>query len=338
VIRIAAAAIALLGAVPQDPESTAATLRSIRDKVAPSVVAIEAAWKNDPEGAGAGGGSGRQLDYYNRPAGPSTGVVLTPDGYILTCAFNVSGDLLRLTVITPDGRRHEAKRLGWDPKLDVALLKIEAKDLKPLPRAKIEDAKQGDFVCVVGRAPDPASPTINLGILSALRRKEDTAVQTDAEINYGNVGGPLVDLEGAILGVVSHVRPGHPWGQSGGVGFATRMAEIDKVLENLKKGVQVSEKEVKAPWIGIVAAEPPEGVKGVVVDQVLPGSPAEEAGLDSGDIITAVDGRPVESPDVLRTELLKKAAGVDRQLSIRRTVGAKVQELKVKIRPAAGAP
>ena len=333
---LASAAIVLLGA--QDPESTAATLRAIREKVAPSVVAIEGVWKKDPEGEGAGGGSGRQLDYYSRPGGPSTGVVLSADGYILTCAFNVSGELLRLTVITPDGKRHEAKRIGWDQKLDIALLKIEAKDLKPLPRAKLELAKQGDFVCVVGRSPNPESPTINLGIISALRRMEDTAVQTDAEINYGNAGGPLVDLDGALIGVVSQVRPQAVWRQSGGVGFATKMSEIDKALENLKKGVQATEKEAKGPWLGIVAADPPEGVKGVVVDQVLPGSPAEEAGLDSGDIITAVDGRAVESPDALRVELLKKAAGVDRMLTVRRTNGKKSQELKVKIRPAAEAP
>lgn len=321
--------------VVQDPDDTGKTLRAILDKVAPSVVAIEVVRKSDPEGRTGSGPAGVHQDYYNRPLGPATGVVLSADGYIVTCAFNVSGDLLRVTVVTADGRRHDAKRLGWDGKLDVGLLKIDAKDLKPLTPANLDDAKQGDFVCVVGRAPDPAAPTINLGILSAMGRMDGTAVQTDAEVNYGNVGGPLVTLKGELVGIVSHVRPRSPWGQSGGVAFATKMGEIDKVLENLKKPPQEEGTTAKGPWVGFVAADPKEGVEGVTIDQILPNSPAEEAGLDAGDVIVAIDGRPIKSLDGLKAELVKKAAGIDRELSIRRPKkdGKSWEDKKVKIRP-----
>ena len=321
--------VAALVVVAQDGDETAKTVRAIRDKVSPSVVAIEVVRKADPEGRTGGGQAGTDVDYYNRPSGPATGTIFSADGYILTCAFNVSGDVQRVTVLMADGRRHEAKLLGRDAKLDVALLKIDAKDLPTLARAKLEDARQGDFVCVVGRAPDPAAPTVNLGILSALGRQAGTAVQTDAEVNYGNVGGPLVNLQGELVGVVAHVRPRAPWGQSGGVAFATKLAEIDKVLEELKKGTQEIAKAVKGPWIGIIEGGAREGVEGVVVEQILPNSPAEEAGLDYGDVILAIDGKPVKNSDGLRTELAKKPAGVERDIVILR----KSRNVKLKIKP-----
>jgi serine protease Do len=327
-------ALLLLAAV-QDPAETAKELRAIRETVSPSVVAIEVIRSADPEGGKGAGQAGAHEDYYNRPAGPTTATVLSADGFLLTSSFNVSGDLIKIMVVTHDGRRHEAKRLGWDGRLDIALLKIDAKDLRPLPRAKLEDAKQGDFVCVVGRAPDPANPTINLGILSALGRQAGTAVQTDAEVNYGSAGGPLVNLRGELVGIVCHVRPRADWGQSGGVGFATKMAEIDKVLEELKKGRGEISKVARGLWIGIMPAEPREGIEGVIVDQIMPNSPAEEAGLDAGDVIGELDGAPVKKLEDFKEALAKKAAGVERELTIRRLKrdGRTWEVKKLKIKP-----
>jgi serine protease Do len=340
VIRAWIAAALVLGALPARSqeslaEETARVLRSLRDSVGKSVVAIEVVRKSDPEGRGGGGPAGVHKHYYNRPDGPATGTILTADGFILTSAFNVSGDVQKITVITADGRRHEAKRLGSDGKLDVALLKIDAKDLPVLPHAKLEDAKVGDFVCVVGRAPDPAAPTVNLGILSALGRMAGTAVQTDAEVNYGNAGGPLVTLSGELIGITSHVRPGANWGQSGGVAFATKMAEIAKAMEDLKKGRDVA-RVSKGPWIGTLAGSPIKDVQGVPIDQILPNSPAEEAGLDAGDVIAAVDGKPVNTADELNAAFRKKKPGDEVELTIRRLKrdGKTWEEKKLKVKLA----
>lgn len=323
-------AVLILGALPalaQDPEKVAGTLREIRDKVAPSVVALEVERRADPEGQGGGGRSSSDKDYFNRPDAPATGTLISADGYILTCAFNVSGDVQKITAVLSDGRRLEATKFGTDGKLDVTLLKIDAKDLPVLPRAKFEDVRVGDFVCIVGRAPEPSVPTVNLGILSALKRREGTGVQTDAEMNYGNVGGPLVNLAGELIGITVAIRPRSSWGQSGGVGFATKMAEIDKAFEGLKKGKVVA-RAAKGPWIGVLYAEPKEGVEGAIVDQIMPNSPAEEAGLDHGDVITAVDGAAVKSLDALKAELAKKKTGDEVELTVKRQKPDKTSETK----------
>jgi len=314
-------------------DAMARTLRKVRDSVAKSVVAIEVSRTEDPEGEAGSGPSGAHQDYYNRPAGPASGTVLTADGFILTSAFNVSGEIRRITVILSNGARVEAKRLGVDRNLDLALLKIEAKGLPILPRAKLEDARVGDFVAVVGRAPEAHAPTINQGILSALGRQKGTAVQTDAELNYGNVGGPLVNLAGELIGVTSHILPRAPWGQSSGVGFAIKMAEIDKVLEELKKPPEIGS-TTKEPWIGVIAAEAPKGTDGVLVDRILPNSPAEEAGLDPGDLIVGAAGRPVKSLDGLKAILASKKVGEEIELSIRRAKGAATETKKIKIKLA----
>ncbi|HEY3227144.1 MAG TPA: trypsin-like peptidase domain-containing protein [Planctomycetota bacterium] len=339
-MRYAAALALVLGALParaQDPlaEEMAKAIRAVRDSAGKSVVAIEVIRGEDPEGETGSGPAGAHKDYYNRPAGPVTGTILSADGFILTTAFNVSGEVKRITVTTPDGRRHEAKRLGADRKLDIALLKIDAKDLPLLPRAKPGEARVGDFVCVIGRGPDPAALTVNQGILSALGRRSGTAVQTDAEVNYGNVGGPLVTMTGEWIGITAHIYPRAMWGQSSGVAFASKNAEIDKVLEDLKKGKDIA-KPVQGPWIGVLAGEPRAGVEGVPVDQILPNSPAEEAGLDAGDVIAAVDGKPVKSVEELKAALAKKKIGDEIELTIRRLKrdGKTWEEKKVKIKLA----
>lgn len=283
-------------------------LQTLREQVAPAVVAIEVSRGKDPEGRGGSGSAGAHVDYYNRPEGPCTGTIWSPDGYIITSAFNVSGEIRRITVRTSDGKSHEATRLGFDQKRDIALLKIEAKDLAVLPRVRWEGVRQGDFVAIVGRAPDPDVPTLNHGILSALNRMNRTAVQTDAELNYGNVGGPLVTLQGELIGVTSHIRPRAHWGQSGGVGFATKHAEIEKVLAELKANRSIL-RGTGAPWTGVTPAEGAEGVAGVPIAGVAEGSPAEQAGLRDGDVLLEWDGKKVSSWAEIEKDMATRKVG-----------------------------
>ncbi len=336
-----ALAIALLLAVApaasgQDglQAALAAKVRALREAAGRCVVAIEIVRDADPEGRQGSGGAGTDRDYYNRPAGPCTGTIWSADGYILTTSFNASGDVKSITVTLSDGREFPAERLGWDKTLDIALLKIEAADLPVPPRADPAKAAVGDLVAILGRAPDKNSVTVNRGILSALNRFKNTALQTDAELNYGNAGGPLLTLDGALLGLAGRVQPRAPWGQSSGVGFATKLAEIDKALPELKKKRR-TEKASKEPWMGITLADPKEGDEGAVIDQVVGNSPAEEAGLESGDVIVAAAGKPVKTGEELRGLLAERKPGDEVELKVRRqdAKGAKVDKA-VKVRLA----
>ncbi|MBI2932856.1 MAG: trypsin-like peptidase domain-containing protein [Planctomycetes bacterium] len=316
----------------QDPV-LAEILKRLRDQVAPCVVSIEVLRDRDPEGRAGSGPSGAHADYYNRPEGPCTGTIWSADGTIVTSAFNVSGDVRRVMVRLAGGKRVEAKRLGYDRTRDIALLKIDATDLPALPPAKPEEVRQGDFVAVVGRAPDPDVATINQGILSAVDRMKSTAVQTDAELNYGNVGGPLVNLRGELIGVTCHIKPRSHWGQSGGVGFACKLAEIEKVLPELKAGRSIERAE--EPWLGVVLAEGAQDVEGVVIAQVAAHGPAEEAGLREGDVITDIDGRKVRSQEDVQAALATKKVGDGVAVKFRRidpqSGAAEDKEVKVKL-------
>jgi serine protease Do len=328
--------IALLLFLAQDPDAgtVARVLQALREKVARSVVAIEVERDSDPEGRTGSGQVGSHTDYYNRPKGPTTGTVIDEDGYILTTYFNISGKVRTITVTAWDGKEYEAELLGFDQARDIALLKIDRKDLPVLPAAK--EVNQGDFVVIVGRSPDKANPTMNHGILSATMRQRGTAVQTDAELNYGNVGGPLVNLKGELIGVTSHIRPREPWGQSGGVGFATKLSEIQKVLPDLKDRKQIV--EAKQPFLGVGPGEGNAEVEGVEVGQIVPGSPAEKAGLQPGDILYEFDGAKITQFDELRQKIAEKKPGDEVVVKVKRKDDGvwRDKEFKVKLEERGG--
>ncbi len=299
-------------------EALARVLQRLRDRVAPSVVAIEVDRSSDPEGTGVRGAVAAHRDYYNRPVGPASGVIYEPNGFILTSGFNVSGTIrpggLRVTLY--DGRVLAAELLGSDERRDIALLKIDAQGLPALPKANFEEVKQGTFVAVVGRSPEKEAPTINLGIVSALNRMNGTAVQTDAEMNYGNTGGALVTLRGELVGVGGHVRPRTHWGQSGGIGFACKVAEIDRILDRLKRGEKIEAEKV--PFLGISIGEGDPDAEGLQVGGVEPGTPAEKAGLKEGDVIVELDGAAVTDFESFRDALHSKKIGQEVTLRVRR--------------------
>jgi S1-C subfamily serine protease len=291
----------------QDDDASA--LEALRERVAKSVVAIEVDRSDDPEGRLGRGSLAVQSDYYNRPKGPCSGVVWDAEGHVLTSAFNVSPTIKKggLRVVLPDGRRVEAALLGSDEEKDVALLKVPAAGLATLPRADFAKLGQGAFVALVGRSPDPEHPTLNLGVLSALQRMRGTAVQSDAETNYGNAGGALVTLRGELIGVACQVKPDAVWGQSGGVGFACTVASIESVLERLKKGERIE--APKRPDPGFHPGEGDPDVEGVQVGPVRPMSEAEKAGLKTGDVITEFDGKKLTDFESLREILDEKKIG-----------------------------
>jgi putative serine protease PepD len=164
------------------------------------------------------------------------------------------------------------------------------------------DLKIGHFVAILGASEDGNEPTQTMGIVSALDRLDGAAVQTDALTNYGNAGGPVIDLRGRLLGIASHVVTHADWSQqNSGVGFFTQCEKITACLDDLKAG-----RDMKAPthaFLGLelTSSDDEADVRGVKLERILPDSPAAGAHLQPGDIILAVDGMDTYSwPELVR--------------------------------------
>jgi S1-C subfamily serine protease len=314
----------------QDDDVRAAltrTLQNVRSKVAPFVVAIVVDRTADPEGQGPRGKRAEHADYYSRPKGPCTGTIIGKEGWVVTSAFNVSGEIAKITIRYQPGEKmselkeYEAKLVGYDKEKDIALLKFEYfKDLPVMERAPFDDVKVGDLSVIVGRTPDPEEPTVNLGILSALHRFGGTHLQTDAELNYGNVGGPVVDVKGRLIGITCQIRAKTHWGQSGGVGFAYRGDKLDALIEKLKKGEKIDKPKPEAarPFLGVVAAGGVENVDGARVGDILPDSPAAKAGVKVGDIVVEFDGKAIKNGEDLDKALKEKKPGDKVKIKVKR--------------------
>ena len=223
------------------------------------------------------------------PRGVGSGFIISQDGYILTnnhVVANSNGIFVTMT----DGKEYKAKIIGTDPRTDVALIKIDAKDLVALPIGDSKSLKKGQWVLAIG-SPFGLDSTVTSGIVSAINR--DTGdylpfIQTDVAVNPGNSGGPLINLAGQVVGINSQIIS-----QSGGfmgISLAIPIDEVMRVVEQLKEhgkvtrgriGVQigpVSEDVAKA--IGLSKAQ------GALVSNVEEGGPAAAAGIRSGDVIT----------------------------------------------------
>jgi len=230
-------------------------------------------------------------------------------GYVLTNHHVVDG-ADEITVTLRDRRTLVAKVVGEDPEVDIALLKIEARDLTAIPIADSDELRVGDFVVAIGN-PFGLGQTVTYGIVSALGRTGlgiegfENFIQTDASINPGNSGGALVTTQGELVGINTAIVG--PAGGNVGIGFA--------IPSNMARAVmtQLAEHgEVRRGRLGVVIQDlTPElaaafGLRrsgGAVIAQVVPGLAAEKAGLVAGDIVVAVNGRSVRSGDALRNAI-----------------------------------
>jgi serine protease Do len=244
------------------------------------------------------------VDYYTRPKGPVTGILLDRDGNILTSWYNVMGAVKEMTVVLPGGVRRPARLVATDRSDDLALLRAvdPPADLQvpPVRWALTPSLRVGRMLVVLGRSPDPARPTVTFGIVSALGRNGGRAFQTDAKLNYGNVGGPIALLDGSIAGLAGFVGPAGPpghvwgmWGMNSGIGFGTRADTIQAVLPRLLKGENIPPPE--NPYLGVGPSNlPAPGNVGARIGTVERGSGADRAGLRVNDVILAIDGEKVE--------------------------------------------
>ena len=308
-----------------------------------------------------------------RPPGAATGLVISADGFVLTSLFNIGGDVAfirkdtgkprafdphepiqkmlaestngveqrpnavkKVSVVLKDGSRHEAKIVAKHEPLGVALLKIDSRDLSWYDVAGNSISPQlGDAVGLVGYLP-AGSPayTLNSGIVSAPARNRGYQFQTDALLNYGNSGGPLVDRGGNFLGLATApIEPDTILGRlvapqqlmawrrapNSGVGMAARADRIRDVLDALKSGKSFD--RIPGPVLGVQADDKKAFSDDVVIGGVAPGSPAEKAGLKRGDILLELDGAEVNSWNQLTERIAACKAGQVVELRVQRKGG-----------------
>lgn len=258
-------------------------------------------------------------------AGLGSGVIVSTDnkgGYVLTNDHVVNG-ASTIQISFADGRVIPAKVIGTDPESDLAVLRIEGKGLTPITFGQSEKAQVGDVVLAVGD-PFGVGQTVTMGIVSGLGRNRlgvnryENFIQTDAAINPGNSGGALVDINGNLLGINSVI-----YSQSGGslgIGFAIPVSMAKGVMEQI-----IAEGSVTRGFVGItpkdITPELAEALKlsvarGALVENVTKGFPGEMAGLKAGDVITAIDGKPIQDSVAAMAVIAALKPGMNAQFMI----------------------
>jgi serine protease Do len=277
---------------------------------------------------------GRERSYTSQSLG--SGFVWSSDGIIVTNNHVVEG-ASRITVNLNDGRKLPAKLLGVDPDSDLAVLRVDEKKLQAAPIGTSSDLMIGETVVAVGN-PFGLSGTVTTGVVSAIGRSVPSQeqgrtftdfIQTDASINPGNSGGPLLNIEGRVIGINVAI-----FQNAQGIGFAIPVDRARKVIQDLLRYG-----EVHSAWIGAVTATlTPEEAKrlelntqrGALVVRVFSESPAAAAGVRTGDVITAVNGKPVDSRESFSTATATVAPGQQISLSLIRSGSDRT----VQLRPA----
>ncbi len=253
------------------------------------------------------------LDHVSRVltgTGPTTGLAVSKDGYIISSAFNFISKPASVLVTLPDGRRFAANVVATDRSRMLTLLKIDAENLIPAQAAPKKSFRVGQWALALGRTYESLHPSVSVGIVSALNRNWGKAVQTDAKVSPVNYGGPLVDIQGRVMGVLvplsqrgTNESAGVEWYDSG-IGFAIPLEDILATLERLKAGQDLNPGLMGVTFKGhdLYGAEPK-------IDRVRYGSPAQKAGLKTGDIIVDIDGRNVVRQVQVRHAVGNKLAG-----------------------------
>ncbi len=244
-----------------------------------------------------------------------SGFLISADGYIVTNNHVVS-EMDEIIVRTKDRKEYKVEVKGTDPKTDLALLKIEGTEKFPfLEFANSDSVKVGDWAIAIG-APYNLDYTMTVGIVSQTGRSVglnayENYIQTDASINRGNSGGPLLNIEGKVVGVNDVIFTSGASEGNIGLGFAIPSNMASDVVEQLK-----SKGEVTRPWIGIaMEALDPEtkeqfnAENGILVREVMAQSPADKGGIEPGDIILSIDGKALETPRDLQFEVAGKKPG-----------------------------
>jgi serine protease Do len=358
-IRTAAiAAVALIACTPSSRASEtidplaqfSASIEALVQRVAPSVVQVLVTGYGPL-------GDRRDNDadlVVGKQRTEGSGVVVASDGYILTNAHVIEGGR-RIEIVLPEtpraaasplnslvkthGQLAEARVVGVAREVDLALLKIDATGLVPLPLADYDAVHQGELVFAFG-SPQGLRNSVTMGVVSSAARQPDddhpmVYVQTDAPINHGNSGGPLVNVRGELVGINTYILSES--GGSQGLGFAIPSAIVAVAVQQLRTYGHLHQGQIGAQ-LQTVTPDLARGLKlsqswGVIVSDVLPGGPADLAGLRVADIVLRIDGRPMDSLPLLAFYLYARHAGDRLRLEVRRGTEAIALDIPVTERP-----
>jgi putative serine protease PepD len=238
-------------------------------------------------------------------SGVGSGFVYDENGYIMTAA-HVIADVSEVEVRLYDGTRLQGEVLGTDEPNDVGVVKVDRTGLKAAPLGVGQDLQVGQLAIAIG-SPFGLNETVTAGIISSTDRVLDDGrevIQTDAPINPGNSGGVLADRQGRVIGINSAIRPGDNSNGNVGIGFAV---PIDIAARSAKAIVEG--KTVEIGYLGVQMAPPTGNQDGVLVQVVTPGSPAEQAGLQEGDLVVAIDGQAVSTTGELGARIRSHQPG-----------------------------
>lgn len=309
-------------------EGLSRAFRNVAEAIRPSVVSISTKQMSDR-----GGMPRSYREYFGIPSEPEatsgmgSGVIVRPEGYILTNNHVVEG-ADELNVELADGRKVRGEIVGTDPQTDLAVIKIDLPGLKAAPIGSSDEIQVGDWVVAIG-SPFGLDQTVTSGIISGKNRRQgiiadgnglEDFLQTDAAINPGNSGGPLVNLRGELIGINTAILSRS--GASAGIGFAIPVSIAEPVLDSIVETGEVRRGFLGAQVVDVTPATAEaydlKVSQGALIGGVLEGNPAAKAGLQPGDVVTKIDGKPCRGGSQLVSTVAVRRPGTTVELEVNR--------------------
>ncbi|MBL4885043.1 MAG: PDZ domain-containing protein [Planctomycetaceae bacterium] len=308
-----------LPAAPFPPEKSEAVIKQAVLRASTCIVKIETIGGRDV------------VDGQLTSTGPTTGVIVSEDGFIMTSSFNFAASPSSILVTVPDSNeRLPAVIVARDHLKMLTLLKIDTQDLTPAIPVKLNSVRVGQWSIALGKTYNSPLPNISLGLVSALQRIDGKALQTDAKVSPANYGGPLIDIHGDVLGILVPLSPtgkglteGVNWYDSG-IGFAIPLEDVLASLDRLKTGT-----DLKTGLMGVNFGTTPSFLADPIIQEVRPNSPAAKSGLQSGDRIVLLEGKSIKTVANAMQGLGKKYAGDATSLTVKR--GEEILEMIVTL-------